>query len=114
MEENVSVGAMEEDLTDETEADQIFLGEAGADQAVEIVARSLCIKQFVINVGSLARCLSVQLLASRCIATFVLEVRKKLEIIERAIDSRKKILIVTKLPSELILGVILAKEIVMI
>jgi hypothetical protein len=113
MEENVSEGVMEADLVDETEADQIFLGKAGADQAVEIVAQSLCIKQFVINVGSLARYLSVQLMASQCIAMFVLEIRKKLKIIEGAIDSRRKILIVTKLPSKLILGAISVKEIMM-
>ncbi len=100
-------------MVDETKADQIFPGKAGADQAVEIVAQSLCIKQFVINVRSLARYLSVQLLASQCIAMFVLKARKKPEIIEGAIDSRKKILIVTKLPSKLISGVILVKEIMM-
>jgi hypothetical protein len=94
MEENVSVEAMEADLVDETEADQIFLGKAGADQAVEIAVQSLCIKQFVINAGSLARYLSVQVMTGRCIAMFVLKVRKKLEIIEEA-------------------GVILVKEIMM-
>jgi hypothetical protein len=105
--------AMEADLADETEADQIFPEKAGADQAVEIVARSLCIKQFVLNAGNLVKYLSVQLMASRYIAIFVLEAGKKPKIIEGAIDFRKRILIVTKLPLKLILEVILVKEIMM-
>jgi hypothetical protein len=109
---NVSV-AMAADLVDEMVADQIFLGKAGADQAVEIVAQSLCIKQFVTNVGSLARYLLGQLVVSQCIAMFVLEVRKKLEIIEGAIDSRKRIMTATKLLSSQILEVILVREIMM-
>jgi hypothetical protein len=79
MEENVSVGTMEADLIDETEADQIFPGKAGAGQVAEIVAQSLCIKQFVINAGSLARFLSGHLATSQCIAMFVLEAKKKLD-----------------------------------
>ena len=100
-------------MIDETEAGQIFPEKAGADQAIEIVAQSLCIKQFVLNAVSSARYLSVQLMASRCIAMFVLEARKKPEIIEEATDSSKRILIAIKLPSKLILGAILAKEIMM-
>ncbi len=113
MEENVLVVAMEADLVDEMEADQIFPGKAGADQAVEIVVQSPCIKQPVPNAENPARYLSAQLMASQCIAMFVSEAGEKPEITEEATDPRKRILIVTKLPSKLILGVILVKDIMM-
>ncbi len=87
---------MEADLVGKTEADQIFPGKAGVDRAVEIAVRSLCIRRLVLNAGNLARCLFARLTVSRCIAMFVLEVREKIG---------------TKLPSELILRVILVKEI---
>lgn len=74
---------------------------AEADLADEIVAeiavQSLCIRQFATNAGSPARFLLSQLAASQCIAMFVLEARRKPEIIEGETDFRKKVLIVTKL-----------------
>ena len=72
------------------------LAAMGADSAgeadlaeVEIAARSLCIRRFVTNAESHAKCLLGQPAASQCIAMLVLEVKKNPEIIEAEIDSRR-------------------------
>lgn len=100
-------------MTDETEADQIFLKKIGADQAAEIAVRSLCIKQLAINAGNLARYLSAQPRESRYIAMFVLEEEETLKIIEAVVNFRKKILTVTKVLSWLVQRILLLKEITM-
>lgn len=102
---NVSVDT-EADLVDEVVAEVDLVG-------VEIAAQPLCIKRFATNVESHARYLLGQLVIGQCIAMFVLGVKKKLEIIETGIDSRKRIMTATKLLSSQILEAISVRGVVM-
>ena len=64
--------------------------------AIEIVVLLQCTKLFVMNVKSLVKFLSFQLLASLYTVALVLVVKEKAEMIVVAIDSQRKALVITK------------------